>query len=315
VLRCLLTNDDGILSPGLRALALQLAQHAQVTVIAPDSPRSAASHSVTLHKPLRLIPHPHFGDAAAGRLQAYECSGFPADCITVGVQHVLKDNPPHLVISGINTGPNLAEDLIYSGTVAGALEGEIQRIPGIAASLYGDQTANYTDAAKLVELLMCCLLYRKCAPWQAELVALLRGKGSGAAGAWVLPAIDDALADGLPEPGNWTPEHVFRTPCFNVNLPDCALADINGIRWAALGHRRYTDVVVEQIDPRGRPFYWIWGRRVVPPQDPDSDIRGVKECAVTVSPIRGDLLNRTDLPRFLELFNGDGATPAGSAES
>src|SRR5690349_926645 len=115
MLRLLLTNDDGITAPGLAALALQLGQHADVTVIAPDNPRSACSHSITLHKPLRLIPHPQFAAGQAPHLMVYECSGTPADCITLGLHHVCREAPPHFILSGINAGPNLAEDLIYSG--------------------------------------------------------------------------------------------------------------------------------------------------------------------------------------------------------
>lgn len=308
MLRLLLTNDDGIHAPGLKALAVQMSQHAAVTVIAPDSPRSACSHTITLHKPLRLNPQPHFGGAAAERITAYECSGMPADCITLGLQHVCRDAMPHLVLSGINSGPNLGEDLIYSGTVAGALEGEIQGVPGLGISLVGDKRASYEEAAQLSELIVCCLLYGAAAPWQAGLVEQLRASAAAAPGNWSVPSPSTTLADGLPDPGDWQPAGRVRTACFNVNLPDLPLSAVSAIRWTALGHREYQDVVVEQSDPRGRPFYWIWGRRVVPPQAEDSDIRAIAEGAVAVTPMQGDLLNRSDLPHYLGQFRPDSAT-------
>jgi 5'-nucleotidase len=315
MLRVLLTNDDGFRAPGLRALAQQLAQHAAVTVVAPESPRSACSHSITLHKPLRLMRHANFLAGSTQRVTAYECSGTPADCITMGLQHVCRDEAPHVVLSGINDGPNLAEDLIYSGTVAGALEGELHGVPSLAVSLVGDRRMTYDEAAQVTELLLCCLFYGRCAPWQAGLLAQLAQGAKPADGAWSLPSIDEALGAELPEPAEWEPAGLLRTPCFNVNIPDAPLSGLSGIRWTGLGHREYHDVVVEQMDPRGRPFYWIWGKRIVPPQAPDSDMRAIAESAVAVTPMRGDLLNRSDLPRYLGLFTAGAATPEGGPES
>jgi 5'-nucleotidase len=310
VLHVLITNDDGILAPGLRAIALQLAARARVTVVAPDSPRSACSHTITLHKPLRLIEHPQFAPDQPN-LRAYECSGTPADCVTLALHHVCKGDLPHFVISGINDGPNLGEDLIYSGTVAGAVEGSIQHIPAMAVSLLGDRGASmavggskgpgldWESAALLVEVLICTLLYRTCMPWHRGFCDQLNL--ATVPDHWTLQS--STAADAVfPEPGEWMPAELFRVPCFNVNIPDIPRERLQGIRWTRLGHREYEDVVVESNDPKGKPYFWIWGKRITPPQDADADIRAVAEGFVSVTPIQGDLLNLTDLPVFAGHF-------------
>lgn len=125
-MRILLTNDDGIDSPGLHALreiALQLSD--DVWVVAPETNQSGASHSLSLHEPLRMRQVDE---------RAFAVRGTPTDSVIMGVRHVLKDNTPDLVLSGINRGANMAEDVTYSGTIAGAFEGTILGIRSIALS-------------------------------------------------------------------------------------------------------------------------------------------------------------------------------------
>lgn len=122
----LVTNDDGIHSEGIISLTRALESVGDVVVVAPAHEMSAASHSLTLTRPLRLdrIDDRHFA-----------VDGTPTDCVTLAMNFVLKDSPPDLVVSGINKGGNLGEDLSYSGTVAGALEAAIYGLPGLAVSL------------------------------------------------------------------------------------------------------------------------------------------------------------------------------------
>lgn len=121
----LCSNDDGIESPQLEALAAQIEQFADVLVVAPERQRSAASHAITLHKPLRLTERaPH----------RFSLSGTPVDCIYLGVLK-LCDRPPAVVVSGVNDGFNLGSDVFYSGTVAAAVEGALRGAAGIAFSL------------------------------------------------------------------------------------------------------------------------------------------------------------------------------------
>jgi 5'/3'-nucleotidase len=128
--RILITNDDGVHAEGLMSLKRALEPVAEVTVVAPDRPRSACGHSITLHKPLRLS-EVRLADGARG----WASNGTPSDCVTLAVLDVMKDAPPDLIFSGINQGPNLGWDLTYSGTVSAAMEGAIAGIQSVAISV------------------------------------------------------------------------------------------------------------------------------------------------------------------------------------
>jgi 5'-nucleotidase len=123
----LVTNDDGIHSPGLTALVRALAEMARVIVVAPDRERSAASHSLTLNSPLR---------AAEIRPDTFIVDGTPTDCVNLGI-HGLLESRPDLVVSGINRGANLGEDITYSGTVSAAMEALLMGVPAFAISQAG----------------------------------------------------------------------------------------------------------------------------------------------------------------------------------
>jgi len=137
-LNLLICNDDGIFAKGIRVLAntLVAAGH-QVTVVCPDQERSATGHGLTLHQPIRAKMVDGIFDE---RVKAYACSGTPSDCVklALSVEEVLEKRPD-FVLSGINHGPNLGTDVLYSGTVSAAMEGTIEGINSIAVSL-----ANYT---------------------------------------------------------------------------------------------------------------------------------------------------------------------------
>ena len=128
----LVTNDDGVDAPGLLALKQGLASVGDVVVVAPNRNWSAAGHTKTLHKPLRIQPVT-FGDGSC----AFATDGAPTDCVAIVVLGFLKEKPA-LVVSGINPAGNLAHDLTYSGTVAAAMEGAINDIPSIAVSIDAD---------------------------------------------------------------------------------------------------------------------------------------------------------------------------------
>src|SRR5882724_10078495 len=125
MLRILVTNDDGYRSPGIHALADALRELGEVTIVAPTTEASAIGHALTLRRPLRL-------EAIEDRVFAVD--GTPTDCVNVAVTHVFN-GLPDLVVSGINKGWNLGDDVTYSGTVAGALEGALLGIPSLAVSL------------------------------------------------------------------------------------------------------------------------------------------------------------------------------------
>ncbi len=140
----LVSNDDGIFAPGLLALAGAMREFGRVTVIGPEENQSANGHRKTLTRPLR-INETHLADGTL----AYSTDGAPADCIAVAMLGFIKD-PIDLVVSGINRGPNLGQDLTYSGTVAAAFEGAIHHKPSIAFSL-NDRSleADYSTAAEI----------------------------------------------------------------------------------------------------------------------------------------------------------------------
>lgn len=125
MIRILVTNDDGVRSKGIRALAESLAPLGEVVVVAPAREASAVGHALTLHHPLRLE---HLRDAI------YALDGTPTDCVNIAVAAVLR-GLPDLVVSGINKGLNIGDDVTYSGTVSGALEGALLGVPSIAVSL------------------------------------------------------------------------------------------------------------------------------------------------------------------------------------
>ena len=123
----LLSNDDGYQAPGLKALLESTKEHGEITVVAPDENKSGASGSLTLSKVLTV--------KATGE-RCFAVDGTPVDCVHIGLNGLL-DNEPDMVISGINSGSNLGDDVLYSGTVGAALEGRRLAYPGVAVSLVG----------------------------------------------------------------------------------------------------------------------------------------------------------------------------------
>ncbi|WP_380183870.1 5'/3'-nucleotidase SurE [Kalamiella sp. sgz302252] len=146
-MRILLSNDDGIHAPGIQTLAAALREFAEVQVVAPDRNRSGASNSLTLETPLRTFSYPN-GDIAVQM-------GTPTDCVYLGVNALMQPRPD-IVVSGINAGPNLGDDVIYSGTVAAAMEGRHLGLPALAVSLDGHE--HYATAAAVTCSILRALL-------------------------------------------------------------------------------------------------------------------------------------------------------------
>ena len=154
-MRLLLTNDDGILAHGLECLGEAAAPLGEVYVVAPDREQSATSHSLTLHHPLRAVPR---GD------RRWQVDGTPTDCVMLAVEALLPDRPD-FVLSGINHGHNMGEDVLYSGTVAAAMEGLALGIPSIAISFAGgDLRADLTHLRAQVSVLTELLLHLTSLP-------------------------------------------------------------------------------------------------------------------------------------------------------
>ncbi|GAC1585816.1 MAG: 5'/3'-nucleotidase SurE [Polyangiales bacterium] len=216
----LCANDDGIFSKGLTALAEALSAFARVVGVAPETEQSAMSHSLTLHRPLRLRR------VADDR---YALDGTPADCVYLALHlgegtgtRALLPRRPDLVVSGINRGINLGQDVFYSGTVAAAREGALRGVPSIAVSVgvvadpSGISSFDPSHGAVLISSIARSML-----------------------------AIPKKATD--------------PTPLVNVNIP---AGPVRGIAATRLGTRLWTEAVEARVDPRGRPYYWIGGRGV-----------------------------------------------------
>jgi 5'-nucleotidase len=253
-MRILVSNDDGYQAPGIICLVEKLRQFATVTVVAPDRNRSGASHSLTLEQPLRLKI------ADNGFIHV---DGTPTDCVHLAVTGLLEIQPD-IVVSGINAGANLGDDVMYSGTVAAAMEGRFLGLPALAVSLASDNPQHYDTAAHVVELLLNRL--------QANLLTL---------------PINTIL---------------------NINVPDRAWSDIQGIHATRLGSRHRASPIIKSEDPRGRPIYWLGA--VGPEQDagPGTDFYAINQGAVSVTPLHVDLTNYAamgTLTPWLKPLNGD----------
>ena len=135
----LISNDDGYASEGIKALAEALEPLGEVWIVAPESEQSAASHAISIHRPLRL---------REVRPRCYAVDGTPTDCSWLAINHVMKDRRPRIMVSGINHGPNLADDVTYSGTVAAAMESSFLGVPAIAFSLATRQNFVFDPAAR-----------------------------------------------------------------------------------------------------------------------------------------------------------------------
>ncbi|MEM0951511.1 MAG: 5'/3'-nucleotidase SurE [Cyanobacteria bacterium P01_H01_bin.74] len=149
MLKVLISNDDGIHATGIRTLTEVLSEQYAVYVVAPDRERSATGHALTLHKPIKISPHTFEFEQVK---DAYAVSGTPSDCVKLGLKALYSHIDFDILVSGINHGPNLGSDVIYSGTVSAALEGALHSLPSIAVSLMNgyDKQADFLPAAHFI---------------------------------------------------------------------------------------------------------------------------------------------------------------------
>jgi 5'-nucleotidase len=238
-MKILLSNDDGVHAPGLKILYEELKKLGTVKVVAPLDEKSTTGHSLTLHKPLRLIPM---------QKDFYGVNGSPADCVYLGIKQVMK-SMPDIVVSGINRGANLGQDIYYSGTVSAAREGCIMGIPSFAVSLSIDykkrkpeNKLNYACAAKML-----------------------------------VKIIKQYHQAGFP-----------KYTLLNVNVPDVPMKQIKGIIPARQGFRHYSSEVVQRTDHRGKDYYWVGGQYKGFAQEADTDCAAVEKKYVSITPLKLD---------------------------
>ena len=256
-MRALVSNDDGIHSPGIEALERAAkAAGFETYVVAPDREQSATSHALTLHRPLRVVKTAE---------RSWVVDGTPTDCVNLGICSILREVRPDFLFSGINQGPNLGDDVTYSGTVAAAFEGTLQGVPSIAFSLdyrrdQADTPPDFTHAESIAEEVIRLALSRPMSP---EIL-------------------------------------------WNVNIPAGRPA---GIRATRMGRRRYGESVVEKIDPRGRPYFWIGGAHIDTHED-GSDLTTVAGGYVSVTPLHLDLTAYRALEDLADRLGGSRANGA-----
>jgi len=153
--RILISNDDGFQSEGVKALAAAMEELGEVWVVAPEAEQSASSRAISIHRPLRL---------REVRPRWYAVDGTPTDCAWLGIHYVLKGRRPGILVSGINHGPNLADDVTYSGTLAAAMEASIIGVPAIAFSLAGWGLLDFGPTARFAGALVAAALSRDLPP-------------------------------------------------------------------------------------------------------------------------------------------------------
>jgi 5'-nucleotidase len=238
--KILLSNDDGYQSEGLATLALALSDLAELTIVAPDRNQSGASHSLTLETPLRV---------SRTREGIYYVNGTPTDCVHLAITGLLEEEPD-MVIAGINHGANLGDDVLYSGTVAAAVEGRFLGLPAIAVSLAGQKLQHFDTAGQAIRILLQKL-----------------------------------QADPLPA-----------DTILNVNVPDIPFAEVRGFEATRLGYRHRSEPVVESLDPKGRPVFWVGAAGAGQDAGPGTDFHAIEHQRISVTPLHIDLTRHTAIP-------------------
>jgi 5'-nucleotidase len=255
--RILISNDDGYRARGIQALREGLKGLGDLTVVAPDRNRSGASNSLTLELPLRV------GQADA---DIYFVEGTPTDCVHLAVSGLFPFEPD-MVVSGVNDGSNLGDDVLYSGTVAAATEGRFLGKPSVAVSLHTDGLRG--DATRYFET---------GAHFARQIVERL----------FVTPL---AITMG-------------RATILNVNVPNLPVSEVKGIKVTRLGNRHRSEAVIKAQDPRGRPVYWVGPAGASQDAGPGTDFHAVAEGYVSVTPLTIDLTNHTALDGLRDWFGG-----------
>lgn len=253
-MRILLTNDDGVNATGLKVLERIAREFSDdIWVCAPTEERSGAGHSLTLTVPLRLRT---LGE------QRFCVTGTPTDAVMMGLAHILKDDPPDLILSGVNRGANLGEDVTYSGTVSAAMEGALAGIPSIALSQsYPREGMGDTVPFAAAEA------------WADEVLR---------------PLIDKPMAAGTLINVNFPA------------LPASEVKGIRVVRQGIRDYGRLR--IVKNTDPRGYDYYWFGLAPVVHTPGHETDLEAIADGYVSVTPLHLDLTHDPSIERLRGLY-------------
>ena len=245
----LVANDDGYLAPGLLALVDVLRPLGKITVIAPEQNHSGASNSLTLSRPLSV--HRVVGGERDNFIYV---NGTPTDCVHIALTGLL-DQKPDLVVSGINQGENMGEDVLYSGTVAAAIEGVMFDVPSIAFSQVDKGWARLEDAAMIARDIVLHQLHH----------GVMNDLGFR--------------------------ENHEKVTLLNVNIPNRSYDDLQSWRVTYLGTRHPSQDVIIQQNPRGEPIYWIGPPGHVKNAEEGTDFHAIEQGQVSITPLQLDLSN------------------------
>ena len=252
----LVTNDDGVHSPGLLALKQALEPLGRVSVIAPDSNRSAIGRGITIHHPLH-VEEVRLADGSA----AFATDGTPVDCVRFGTLGLIEGPPPDVIVSGINLGVNLGDDVTYSGTVAAALEGILLGFPAIAVSAQ----ATDLDAAQWDGT---AYDFRAAADFAARLVPRM---------------LDGAVSAGA---------------LLNVNAPGLEPSAVRGARITRLGRRIYRDELVLEATEGARRRFTIYGKSASYQREDGTDFAAIEAGEISVTPMHFDLTDIDEMGKL-----------------
>ncbi|RXK05102.1 5'/3'-nucleotidase SurE [Halarcobacter bivalviorum] len=252
----LITNDDGFDAIGLKALVEALSPIAKIVVVAPAKNKSACGHSLTLDRPLRMV---HVDD------DFYKIDdGTPTDCIFISLNNLFKEGyKPDLVISGINIGANMGEDVTYSGTAAGAMEAVLQGVPAIAIS------------------------------------QVCKDRCQDIKNGWDFALAKDTIAKLAKKIlNNQFPLGERRF--LNINIPPIKKEECKGIKITKAGYREYGNDTHRHYNPRGEEYYWIGLHPLIwqESENKDCDFEAVKANYISITPIMLDLTSYDDIDKL-----------------
>ena len=254
----LLTNDDGYDSKGLLALVDALRPLGRVTVVAPTTEKSACGHSLTLTRPLSFVEV---------KKDFYKLDdGTPTDCIFLSLTKLFKEHKPDIIVSGINIGSNMGEDITYSGTASAAMEAVLQGIPGIAISQV------YRDGGKSIDEL-----------------------GYGLAQQSIATIIEKIFNDDFPLPAR---------KFLNINIPPVTKSDCKGFKITRAGNRLYGHNAEVHHNPRGKEYYWIGLPQLgwMETKGHTTDFEAINDGYVSITPVHLDMTSYDDIQALDELI-------------
>ena len=253
-MRILLSNDDGIHAQGIQVLYDTLSTIATVTVVAPMEEKSATGQTLTLDHPVRITKV---------KKDFYGINGFPADCTLIGILEIME-NKPDLVVSGINRGANLGQDIYYSGTVAAARQAVFHDIPAIAVSSVIDARPNQVDDIN----------YSTAADFVKKMIELNLHK------------------------------EIIPMSLLNINVPNLSNDQIEGNVVTRLGFRQYSETVEKRVDNRERENFWIGGHLLSHSKEPGTDCYVVDNRQISINPLNllGD--SAEEVIKWTEIFSG-----------